>query len=125
MAAAALSITAPKAPYASSRDIDLVHLARQTAGDRGLEREVLGLFREQCVRQLAAMAAAGRSKAGRDAAHTLVGAARGVGAFRVADLAEQVEIADEEGFSTAIGELDRAVADARALIERLLAIDPR
>ena len=32
--------------------IDLVHLARQTGGDQELERELLALFSQQCVRHL-------------------------------------------------------------------------
>lgn len=119
--AAAVAIIQEKPAYMASRDIDLVHLARQTAGDRYLEREVLGLFSDQCVRLLGAMASAGLGKTSRDAAHTLSGAARGVGAFRVADLAGSVEASDEANFAVALADLDLAVADARLLIERLLA----
>ncbi|WP_342361477.1 Hpt domain-containing protein [Terrarubrum flagellatum] len=108
----------------SARDLDLVHLARQTAGDRVLEREVLGLFRDQTVRMLAAMAMAVRNgRQARDAAHTLKGAARGVGAFRVADLAEIVETAGDESIASAVADLSAAAEDARNLIDRLLAND--
>ena len=34
-------------PVSGERPIDLVHLARMTLGDRGLEREVLELFDRQ------------------------------------------------------------------------------
>jgi HPt (histidine-containing phosphotransfer) domain-containing protein len=103
---------------APGRPIDLVHLSRQSCGDRDLEREVLGLFREQCARLLAVIAEAGRAKAGLVAAHTLKGAARGVGAFRVASLAERFEAGPSgaAGFS----ELTEAVAEARAAIAQLL-----
>ncbi|MGL5735311.1 MAG: Hpt domain-containing protein, partial [Beijerinckiaceae bacterium] len=78
-----------------SRDIDLVHLARQTAGDRGLEREVLALFRDQCVRMVAAIAQAKAEPPARTAAHTLKGAALGVGAYRVAEAAARCETVAE------------------------------
>lgn len=109
-------------PAPHSAEIDLVHLARQTAGDRSLEREVLVLFRDQSARLLAAMSMAGKGdRAARDAAHTLLGAARGVGAFRIAGLAEQMEKAASADLSVIAAELEQAVADARALIDRLLA----
>lgn len=116
------------APFASERlssgssDIDLAHLARQTAGDEQLQREVLSLFRDQCARQLASMrAAGGGGRAARDAAHTLLGAARGVGAFRIAGIAERAETAVDNEFDAALRELETAAADAGALISRLLA----
>lgn len=105
-----------------SSEIDFVHLARQTGGDRALEREVLALFRDQSARLLAAMSAAGRGdRAARDAAHTLLGAARGIGASRIAGLAELMETAAESELATIATELEAAVADAGALIDHLLA----
>ena len=43
----ALKVEAETAPQSASRPIDLVHLARQTLGDRSLEQEVLRLFLTQ------------------------------------------------------------------------------
>ena len=37
---------------ADRRILDLTHLARQTFGDPALEREVLALFEQQCIRLL-------------------------------------------------------------------------
>jgi HPt (histidine-containing phosphotransfer) domain-containing protein len=74
------------------RPLDLVHLARQTLGDRALEREILALFRIQAqaiCRQLAEAAEGQRA----DLAHTLKGSARAVGAWQVAERAEACEIA--------------------------------
>jgi HPt (histidine-containing phosphotransfer) domain-containing protein len=71
--------------------IDLVHLSRQTAGDRDLERELLALFADQCVRQLQTILDAASIDLRRDAAHTLKGAARAVGAWDVATAAEVIE----------------------------------
>ncbi|MGL4325795.1 MAG: Hpt domain-containing protein [Beijerinckiaceae bacterium] len=104
-----------------SRDIDMGHLARQTAGDRGLERDVLGLFRDQCDRMLAIILQPHEGLAGLNAAHTLKGAALGVGAYRVAEAAAVFEQAQPENRGQAIQRLEEAVRDARALIDRLLA----
>jgi HPt (histidine-containing phosphotransfer) domain-containing protein len=75
---------------ARSRPVDLVHLARQTMGDRALEQEVLALFVHQAtlVRdQIGAADTAGRLRL----AHSLIGSARGVGAFAIADCAVEIE----------------------------------
>jgi HPt (histidine-containing phosphotransfer) domain-containing protein len=71
--------------------IDLVHLSRQTAGDRDLERELLAVFADQCVRQLQTIRDAADPALRRDAAHTLKGAALAIGAWGVADAAEAIE----------------------------------
>lgn len=110
----------------TSRDIDLAHLARQTAGDRGLEREILALFRDQCGRMLGVIAQArgeggGIEPSGMTAAHTLIGAALGVGANRVAEAARALEKAQVEDVERAYLALQSAAQDARALIDRLLA----
>jgi HPt (histidine-containing phosphotransfer) domain-containing protein len=71
--------------------LDLDHLRCQTAGDRGLERDLLVLFDAQCAR-LRPLMAAGRSPAERaDAVHTLKGSARAIGAWRVAAAADRLE----------------------------------
>jgi HPt (histidine-containing phosphotransfer) domain-containing protein len=75
---------------ARSRPVDLVHLARQTMGDRALEQEVLALFLQQAtlVRdQIVAASTAERLRL----AHGLIGSARGVGAFAIADCAVEIE----------------------------------
>ncbi len=76
---------------AAARPVDLVHLARQTGGNRDLEEEVLQLF----LKQAASIANLVRSDEDADcvkqAAHTIKGAARAVGAFDVANCAEDLE----------------------------------
>ncbi|RDE08460.1 hypothetical protein DVH29_11355 [Pelagibacterium lacus] len=75
----------------TNRPIDLVHLARQTLGDRGLECEVLRMFETQVIAYFE------RIKASRDpyeitlGLHTLKGASRGIGAVTLAALAEAAE----------------------------------
>ena len=58
-----------------------------TLGDRKLEKEVLELFDRQAEQLLARMHAAEPAGLAR-LAHTLVGSARGIGAWRVAAAAE-------------------------------------
>lgn len=84
------AMTASAPPVFGQSPIDMVYLARQSGGDHELEQELLALFADQCVRHLATIRQAG-SEAGCDAAHTLKGAARAIGAWQVADAAEQVE----------------------------------
>ncbi len=100
------------------RILDLVHLARQTFGDRQLERELLALFEKQCLRLLPVLAGGAPVRDRGDAAHTLKGAARAVGAWRIASVAEELEqaLAGErpgEALGQLIGDLERAVAETR------------
>jgi HPt (histidine-containing phosphotransfer) domain-containing protein len=71
--------------------IDFAYLKKFTLGNRDLEREVLYLFAQHSPGYLANLRQAGSAKAWRDAAHTLKGSARAVGAWRVAKMAEAAE----------------------------------
>lgn len=74
--------------------IDQAHFERQTMGDAALQAEVLGLLAEQMKSVRAAMSEA--SPAERAAlAHGLKGAARGIGAFSLADCSDAVEKAPD------------------------------
>lgn len=75
---------------ASARPIDLAHLARQTMGDRTLEQEVLALFIQQAVQVREQIGEANRNERIR-LAHGLKGSARGIGAFAIADCADEIE----------------------------------
>ncbi len=75
----------------ADRPVDLVHLAHFTMGDRALEREVLNLFRKQSALYLERLRAAPNEAVWCEAAHTLKGSARGIGAWAVADAASQLE----------------------------------
>src|SRR5215218_2816139 len=88
------------------RPIDLVHLARTTLGDRGLEREVLQLFDRQSALLVARMRSA--APAGIvTLAHTLKGSARGIGAWRLARAAEALELAGLAGPDAAAEALEQ------------------
>ena len=75
--------------------VDLVHLNRYTGGDRALNEEILSLFEQQCHEMLARLdsfaTASGEDKHWREITHTLKGAARGIGAFALADAAAEAE----------------------------------
>ena len=80
----------------AERPLDLDHLNKYTGGDRGLNREILKLFEDQCATMLAQLEALATdngvgSKSWHHLAHTLKGAARGVGAFGLADVAAEAE----------------------------------
>ena len=74
--------------------IDLEHLARYTGGERGLNSEVLRLFDDQITKMVAELhtvLASRDAKRWRELAHSIKGAARGVGAFSMGDLAASAE----------------------------------
>jgi HPt (histidine-containing phosphotransfer) domain-containing protein len=107
--------------------IDLVHLARQTLGDRSLEMELLSLFERQAGHVLDRIVAEPADrKTLADLGHTLRGSARAVGATRVAAAAMAFETAmtastpDPVAADTARDELARAVKEARAAIREML-----
>jgi HPt (histidine-containing phosphotransfer) domain-containing protein len=79
-------------PPARRLPVDLNHLHSQTFGDRKLQREVLKLFLRHSDDQLQRLKDAIAPEERREAAHTLVGSARGVGAFSVAYIAAEIEL---------------------------------
>lgn len=113
------STEAPAAsPTSFERPIDLVHLARQTLGDRALEAEILQLFVAQTATVLARLKSADDTRQRGDLAHTLKGSARAVGAWRVAVEAEACEAAASgEAWSPALARLEDCVAEAIAMID--------
>jgi HPt (histidine-containing phosphotransfer) domain-containing protein len=100
--------------------IDEVHLGRMTLGDRGLEREILEIFVLQAAIMLGRIAGAGPALMAATA-HTVVGSARGIGAWRVAQAAERLERAaavasDPEERDQAVEDLKAAMLEASAVI---------
>lgn len=107
--------------------IDHDHLDRYTLGDRALELEILTLFVAQAPETLVCMEPIGDAKTWRDAAHTLKGSARAVGASRVAAAAAAAELlaaAPADSRRAAIAALTEAVDEARRYIASL-AVEPR
>jgi len=120
MAAVSIAFEAPdnsKGPCPSKvRPIDLVHLAKQTMGDKALEIEVLQMFARQARACLQDIASGESAKVGA-AAHRLKGAASSIGAFRVSQSAEAVE--KDNGDIAAMAALGAAVVDAENFILKL------
>lgn len=104
------------------RPIDLVHLARQTLGDRALEQEILSLYVKQAQSLLERIRACGCGRDRADLAHTLKGSSRAVGAWQVAQAAEALEIVPpgrDAEFAAAYKALGTCVAAACETIAEL------
>ncbi len=109
----------------SKRPVDLVHLARYTLGNRALEREVLELFLTQSRLYLGRLREAAQDRAWQDAAHTIKGSARGIGAWRIARTAEAAEALEGDELASERGRmvetLEQRIEEASGFIRTLLA----
>lgn len=100
----------------NGRPIDLVHLARQTMGDKALELEVLQMFARQAresMKELATSEGAARAAV----AHRLKGSAQSVGADAVAKAAAALE--DNPANAIALAGVTAAVVEAENFILKL------
>ena len=120
-----MDVSAAPVRHGVKRPVDLVHLARYTMGNRSLEREVLELFRQQSTLHLSRMQEAANERAWREAAHTVKGSAKGIGAWHVATTAEEAELLAGDEFDeqrVAVHDLlKEQIAEANAYIGVLLA----
>jgi len=107
--------------------IDLEHLARYTGGEKDLNGEILRLFDGQVtdmVAELNGLLASRDARRWREIAHTIKGAARGVGAFEMGEAAaaaEPLNPADSTKAQAAIRKLEREAQTVRAFIQTYLA----
>ncbi len=76
--------------------LDREHLKGYTGGDSYLARDVLNIFLENAPLYLDTLSAAA-GDGWRSSAHKLKGAARGIGAWRLARAAERAEMLGEPG----------------------------
>ena len=90
------------------------YLETFAAGDMRVVTEVLDLYREQAQKWQAALDPPGADW--RDVVHTIKGAARGIGAVKLGDIAERAE---KEG-ETAIPEVRRCLTATLAAVEGYL-----
>ena len=104
--------------FANQRPVDLVHLARHTLGNRELEREILQIFARQSVLYLERLQGAEDEAERRDAAHTIKGSARGIGAWEIAEYAALLEGPSPAG--NALEAMAGAIERANRFIEVLL-----
>ena len=102
---------------ASPRPIDLVHLTRQTFGDKRLETELLRLFIRQAEQIGDALSEPSSGpQSARDLLHMLLGSARAVGATQVSALAGRLEHDRRYG-----GSADELSAEDRAALRSTIA----
>ena len=99
--------------------IDMEHLKRQTFGDAELERRVLALFSREALRLVEKLKTTEAIDQRREVAHAIVGSARNVGAFPMADLAAQIE-QSHAPVAGRLKALEQSVARTRDFISRYL-----
>lgn len=104
----------------AGRPIDLVHLARQTLGDRSLESEVLRLFMTQSEIYLERLEHANDEETRFQAAHTIKGSARNIGAWGVADAAAHIEKAGDKEIMADVAVLKDALRETCSFISSIL-----
>ncbi len=107
------------ASASSANPVDLVHLSRQSLGDRSLEREILSLFKSQSALYLDRLSNAKTSDERKLAAHTILGSARGIGAWIVAHEAKSIEANTAHLEDLTL--LREAIENANAYIAEILA----
>ncbi len=107
------------------RVLDLKHLDQHTFGDAGLRAEVLNLFTGQLGQYLAALEASSSHVDWLNAAHTLKGSARAIGAGEICALCETLEDLPDDRWrdegSRLLPRLRDAAEDCRHVITRLTA----
>ena len=109
------------------RPIDLVHLAKQCLGDEHLESEVLRLFDTTMESYQARLETSGSADDLAMCLHSIKGAASGVGAFAVADLARDAEAELQARRSLQpehMSDLSMAIEEVRLFIARMLSNQP-
>ena len=116
--AAAIRHRSSESKHVCTNPVDLVHLSKQSLGDRTLETEILRLFLSQSVLYLDRMSNASTKSERRLAAHTIIGSAKGIGAWRVAESA--TPHAEGCNGKAELGELQNAITEANAYIQMLL-----
>ncbi|KRA99220.1 hypothetical protein ASD83_01440 [Devosia sp. Root685] len=106
------------------RPVDLVHLAKQCLGDEALELEVLRLFDTTLRDYYSRLKMAASFDDLTLVLHSIKGAAGGVGAWAIADLAKAMEHEIRSGRPLTperIDDLGLVVEDVRSFIGRMVA----
>lgn len=91
--------------------VDFAYLESYTMNDAGIIEEVLRLFQQQC--ELWAPLLDTAHEGWRDAAHTLKGAAAGIGANELAQRAGEAEVGDDGGAAGRLEKVKTAMSAAR------------
>ncbi len=106
------------------RPVDLVHLAKQCLGDEGLEFEILRLFDTTLATYLDRLKLATTFDELALNLHSIKGAASGVGAWSIAELARamEAELRDARPITPErIADMEMAVEEVRIFVARMLA----
>jgi HPt (histidine-containing phosphotransfer) domain-containing protein len=106
--------------------LDMVHLAKQTLGDKGLEQEVLRVFDDASRTYFSRIETSTNVEDLMRHLHTLSAAAAGVGARAIAELARTTEEELRQGSPVdpeRIEDLHMAVVECSQWIERVLPKD--
>jgi HPt (histidine-containing phosphotransfer) domain-containing protein len=114
----------PKVNARPARPVDLVHLAKQCLGDENLELEVLRLFDTTLATYFGRLKLATSFDDLAINVHSIKGAAAGVGAWGVSELADGMEKDLRAGrplLPERIDDLGLAVEEVRDFIRRMLA----
>ena len=109
------------------RPIDLVHLAKHCLGDENLEYEILRLFDTTVKTYLGRLQLAASYDDLALNLHSIKGAASGVGAWTIADLAKGCEAEMQAGrplTTERLADLGMAIEEVRSFITRLLSNEP-
>jgi HPt (histidine-containing phosphotransfer) domain-containing protein len=93
---------------------DLAHFQTMTGGDRALQAEIVGLFREQAAKSIADLEGGPNAQGWGLAAHTLKGSARGLGLWA---LAEACEAAEQTPGAAALERVRTTLAEGLAALE--------
>ncbi|UJW86667.1 Hpt domain-containing protein [Devosia sp. SL43] len=128
MAQSALAEQIAELPYRRAmRPIDLVHLAKQCLGDENLEYEILRLFDTTVQTYFGRLQQALTFDEFAMNLHSIKGAASGVGAFTVSNLAKGCETELQAGRPLnpeRIADLGMAIEEVRTFISRMLSNEP-
>ena len=113
----------PDQQPARHRAIDLVHLAKQTLGDRNLEQEVLRIFQQASNAYLQGIRDAQSHDELKLNLHSLKGASAGIGANGIAEVVRNAEAEFRETGNVApesIADIGFAVEEVSVFISDLL-----
>ena len=111
----ATSVFETRGASSTGEPINLVHLGHQTQGDQQLEKEILSMFAMHSQTYFNMMTKCCDATTRIRAAHSLKGVSRSIGAFQLADLAEQAEVVRHEGYEAIEKELDRVLEYIQSL----------
>lgn len=109
------------------RPIDLVHLAKQCLGDEHLEYEILRLFDTSMQTYFNRLVLSMDTSELAMNLHSIKGAASGVGAWTIVDLARAAEAEIRDGRDVSpelVADLGLAVEEVHIFVERMLSSEP-